>query len=44
MDWPANKILVGKPIYRADAATGHLTPHIVLDNEMNYLYFSYAFS
>jgi len=26
LGWPANKILVGKPIYRADAATGHLTP------------------
>lgn len=24
--WPVEKIVVGKPIYRADAATGHLPP------------------
>lgn len=29
--WPPNKVLIGKPIYRADAKSGHLSPDKVID-------------
>lgn len=28
--WPARKLLVGKPVYQADAASGHITPQQVI--------------
>jgi len=32
LQWPANKVLIGKPIYHADAANGHIPPEEVISN------------
>lgn len=30
LQWPSSKVLIGKPIYSADAATGHISPAEVI--------------
>ena len=42
--WPASRLVVGKPVYKADAANGHISPEAVIDQIIKPLQNRYACS
>ncbi len=40
--WPSEKIIIGKPVYKADAFSGHLTPENMIKQIIRPLYSEYG--